>query len=273
MAKSKDQLGNPALLALLASKQGDSKAGPPLLQDKLLRNIVLGALGIGAGTGLFFLGRSIIRNAAFKSAVNKTDDIDNPENAAQRLINAFANDAPFGWGTDEVAIRETVRAIGHRKNWEAVKVAYKRLTKGRNLMNDLDAELSRSEKREIDLILSSLPANSNEAAQLSNGLVTTRQLDTWAERIYQASIYESSYLWPWGTDEDAIYAVLHELPKAATICQLEQTYKRKYSIGVMQQIFNEMQGEELNRAIRIIKNKPDVNGKTLQQIFGACRLS
>jgi hypothetical protein len=273
MARKSNQMGNPALLALAASRAGGSGGPPAYVPDqddhKLVRGLVIGGVSIVGAGALFLLGRSLMRNAAFKSSINRTDDAESAENFAQRLINAFSNDSPFGWGTDEELVRNTIREVPHKKFWDDVKAAYKRLTKGRNLMTDLDSELSRTEKREIDLILSSLPANASEARNPLQ--VTPQRLDAWAERIRQAALYETSWVWPYGTDEEAIYAVLEELPLAQTACQLEFTYRRKFGKGLLQEITDEMEGEELDKVFRIIMQKPDAKGKTLNQLFASCQ--
>jgi hypothetical protein len=273
MATKRKQLGNPALLALAASRAKEGGGQPAYVADKedhrLVRTIVIGGLTILGGGAMFLLGRSMLRNIGFRASVNRSDNTSSADNFAQRLQNAFNPDTPFGWGTDEELIRNTIREVPHKKFWEDVKGAYKRLTKGGNLMADLASELSRTEKREIDLILSALPANAQEA---KNPLqVTPQRLDAWAERIRQAALYESSFITPWGTDEEAIYAVLHELPLAKTACQLEFVYRKKFGKGLLQELTDEMDSEEMAKVYQIIMQKPDAKGKTLNQLINECQ--
>jgi hypothetical protein len=273
MPKTNKQMGNPALLALAASRAGGGGGTPAHVADdgdhKLVRTLVVAGVAVVGGGALLLLAVSMLRNVAFRAAINDTDDTASAENFAQRLQNAFNPDTPFGWGTDEAMVRNTIKEVPHKKFWEDVKAAYKRLTKGGNLMADLESELSRTEKREIDLILSALPANAAEARQPM--LVTPQRLDAWAERVRQAALYESSWLTPWGTDEEAIYAVLDELPEARTACQLESAYRRKFGKGLLQELIDELDGEELANVYRIIMQKPDAKGKTLDQVFASCR--
>jgi hypothetical protein len=273
MAKETKQLGNPALIAMAASRANGGGGPPTFVADKddhkLIRTVVICGLSVLGGGALFLLGRSLVRNIAFKSAINRTDDTSSADNYAQRLMNAFNPDTAFGWGTDEELIRNTIREVPHKKFWEDVKAAYRRLTKGRNLMSDLQAELSRTEKREIDLILSALPANEHEA---KNPLqVTPQRLDAWAERIKQATLYETSFITPWGTDEEAIYAVFNELPLAQTGCELEAAYKRKFGKGLLSELADELDATEMNIIFKIIMQKPDAKGKSLTQLFSECR--
>lgn len=225
-----------------------------------------GGLLLGGGVAFLVL-RSLVRKARYKSAIGKTDDVSSPENIAQRFVQAFNPDTPMGWGTDEELIRRTLLEVPHLKAWEQVKRAYQKLTKGGNLLNDMQSELSRSEKREMDLILSALPPNQRAADQADPNQITQQQLDLWAGRIQAAANYEASAIWPYGTDEQAIYAVLQEVPTGRGINQLDQTYRRLFQKGLLRELTDEMSGSDLAHAYQIIVNKPDVHDKKLTSVF------
>jgi hypothetical protein len=269
----KEALGNP-MLAAMAMQQASARRAetPAVRQENHLRNTAIAVAGVALGGGLLFLvGREVYRSLAEEAALNRTDDEARPENFAQRLYNAFFPGTPFGIGTDEVLVRDTIRAVPHRKFWEDVKSGYKRLSRGRSLMEDMAGELSVQMKREIDLILSMLPDNARDAANRDPMAVSTAQLEAWAERLKQAADYEASWAWPYGTDEEAIYAVLEELPLARFACDLDRVYRRMHGHGLLQMLVEEMEGEELNKAYRIILNKPDAKGKTLTEALRLCQ--
>lgn len=263
-----EELGNPALIAAMAMRGGDGRPPRPF---RALRWVLVGTAVAGGAAGLFLLARKLYRDVAEDRALNRSDREDGPGNHAQRLINAFGNDMPFGLGTNEELVRDTVRAVPHLKFWEDVKREYHRLTRGGNLMGDLTAELSTQMRREIDWILAALPKDAREAANRDPGAATPAMLELWAKRIKAACDYEASFAWPWGTDEAAIHAVLTEVPRAATLCELDRVYRRLHGLGLMQQLTEEMEGEDLARCVQIIMNKPDAQGKTLTQALALCR--
>lgn len=234
--------------------------------------MLLGSLFLGLG-GLGFLAvRGTIRKNRYQSAVNKIDDPNEPEYYAQQFYNAFFEVEPFGWGTDVELIRETLQAIPHQAFFDQVKTAYLNLTKRtRHLLDDLRDELTVEEWNEIRQIIQLLPQNQREANQLQPGQYSTRHLEAWAIRIRSAANYETSFLWPFGTDEAAIYAVLRELPSLEAFCRLNQHYFQKYSKTVIQEILDELGGDDLARALTILKQKSDAKGKTYSQIAAQCQ--
>ena len=240
-------------------------------RSRAARAAAIGAAALAGAGGLFLLGRAILREMAQDRAMDRTDDGDSPESHAQRLIGAFNPDTPFGWGTDEALVRDTVRAVPHKAFWEDVKTAYRRLSKGGNLMADMAGELSLEMMREINLIIDMLPKDRKEAESRDPRHVTAAQLEAWAERLKKAADYQASFLLPFGTDEQAIYAVLEELPYAKTACALDAVYRRRYGTGLLRMLTDEMAGSELNRAYQILISKPDAKGKTLTQALTLCQ--
>jgi hypothetical protein len=263
-----EQLGNPALIAAMAMRGGDGRQPRPF---PALRWALIGLAVAGGTAGLFLLGRRLYRDIGEDAALNRSDREDEPANYAQRLVNAFGNDMPLGLGTNEELVRDTVRAVPHLKFWEDVKDAYKRLTRGGNLMADLTAELSTQMLREVNLILSGLPKDAREAANRDPDEVTAAMLRAWAERIKVACDYEASFAWPWGTDEAAIHAVLEEVPNAKVLCSIDKVYRAAYGKGLLAQLTEEMEGDDLARCVKIIMDKPDAKGKTLTQALALCR--
>lgn len=271
MNEMNEQFGNPALLLRQSrSQQTGWASNLEQGQQRIVNGVLVGGIVALAGGAAFLILRSIARGAAEKRAMNQTDDPNSPANYAQRLYNAFNPDTPFGWGTDEELVRDTIRSIPHQKFWEKVKSSYRKAYRGSNLMKDMQGELSRTMKQEIDLILEMLPANEKEAANRQEGEVNPKQLAAWAGRIRLASQHESSWIWPRGTDEAAIMAVFEELPLAETICPLDRTYRRLYNKSVLAELMDELDQSELQEVYQIILSKPDAKNRTLTQIALSC---
>jgi hypothetical protein len=279
--KKKTQLGHPALIALAQSQMANrsakkaaanesGQATQPDFARKVTRAAVAGGVILLSGGLLFLIGRSIMRGAKYKASFNKTDDPTTPEYHAQRLYQGMNPDSPFGVGTDKEIIRATISSVPHRKFWESVKDAYRRMTKGGNLMDDLASDLSRTEKRDIDMILSVMPRDAKEAKDYDPSVVTQPRLEAWATRINAASQHESSWLWPYGTDEEAVYAVLRELPSALAACQVDRTYLQLFGKGMFTELNDELDSAELQTAYQIIMQKPDAQGKSFIQVIAAC---
>jgi hypothetical protein len=265
-----DTLGNPAMLmAAMAMRNPRGQPQPP--PSGLVRGLLIGVAVAGGAIGLFLLGRKLYRDMAEDAALNRSDKEGEPESYAQRLINAFGNDMPLGLGTNEELVRDTIRAVPHLKFWEEVKAKYHSLTRGRNLMGDMIEELSTQMLSEIKLILADLPKDARDAANRDPNEITAARLRSWADRIKAACDYEASFAWPWGTDESAIHAVLMDVPTAKALCSIDKVYRTAYGKGLLAQLTEEMEGEDLTRCVQIIMDKPDAKGKTLTQALNLCR--
>lgn len=219
---------------------------------KTIKNIVVGGGALGL---IFLIGRAVVRKIQQNRSFNQTDDYQSPSYFALRLKQAMENDNFFGFNTDEPLIRATLKEIPHLKFWDKVKTAYARLTKGENLMLDLDKDLSRHEKRGVDMILAVLPKDEKEAKARAGGLVTAEMLWAWAERIKAASDHESSWIWPYGTDEDAIYEIISELPTYQTIAALDRVYRQMFSIGLFDQLADELDSSEMMHVYELIARR------------------
>jgi hypothetical protein len=263
-----EEIGNPALIAAMAMRGGDGRPPRPF---RALRWVLVGTAVAGGAAGLFLLARRLYRDVAEDRALNRSDGADGPESYAQRLINAFGNDMPFGLGTNEELVRDTIKAVPHEQFWNDVKRKYGDLSRGGNLMGDLTAELSTQMLREVNLIIADMPKDAREAASRDPDEVTAARLRAWAERIKLACDYEASFAWPWGTDEAAIHSVLAEVPTAKALCSIDKVYRAAYGKGLLAQLTEEMEGEDLARCVQIIMNKPDAKGKTLIQALALCR--
>lgn len=257
------QLGNPALLALATShagKNGDREESP----NHFTKWGLLVAGGLIGSFILYKVGERVYRNIRFNKAVKDVFTYGNPEDAARKLINAIK-----GMGTDEATIRSVVRAIPNQRELRRVAAAYKALTKGDSLMEDLEDDLGPTEQNELVQIIRVKPETGTAVNQEA-------LLDSWAIRIREALAYES-YQWqpPWLTsvlpnqyDFDAIKAVILEIPRMADLARIEQAYRKKYFSSALADVLEEISNDEWNELKKIIiEDKPDGNSNDLQQLL------
>ena len=183
------------------------------------------------------LGISVVAFIAIKYASNKIKDAvsSNAESNsfgesshatwAKQLKMAFDNDG--WWGTDEGAIRRVLLAMPSQEDFEKVQSQYKKIYKGRNLIQDMTDELQTTEYNEMLAILQSKPLKAKD----SNG---ARIYDPhgWATRLYNAmSIYYMGFI-P-GTDEDAILAVFNEMQTQKEFSDTKEAYQSMYGTSLV----------------------------------------
>ena len=154
--------------------------------------------------------------------------------------------------------RTIISAVPHVDFWKLVERDYRRLNPGRNLTSDLESDLSRTEWDEIRSILAAKPLNQTEAQSRGPGWYDRGTLELWARRIKNACDYEQGWLWPYGTDEEAIYAVFEEIPSMKALEELDKVYKRLYGLGIPEQLVDELDSEERQKVMNIIKRKFNV---------------
>ncbi|MEM9388842.1 MAG: hypothetical protein AAGA02_00125 [Bacteroidota bacterium] len=101
-------------------------------------------LATGAGIGVFWGIRSVVKN--FKKGIRENEALieGNPATYATQLKLAFENNNYFGWGTDEEVVFATLDSIPTQSIFRKVQRAYRDLY-GRNLAADLKEELDTEE--------------------------------------------------------------------------------------------------------------------------------
>lgn len=204
------------------------------------------------------LGVSVVTVITIKFASNKIRNLvaNNAENSsfgqkkhttwAKQLKMAFDNDG--WWGTDENAIRQVLRAVPSQEDFQKVQIAYRKLYKGRNLIEDLTDELKATEFNEMLAILQAKPERARDAKE---GVIYNPH--AWATRLYNAmSIYYAG-IFP-GTDEDAILAVFSEMPSQKAFQDTEQAYQSLYTTSLSKDLDGDLDWSLDWRAI--INKKP-----------------
>jgi hypothetical protein len=113
---------------------------------------IYSALGIGAATGLFLLGRHFIKKAQANVSQKHSLEEGDPATFAKQLKMAFENDNSAGWGTNEEMVFQVFRDIPTKGMYSKVQKEYLRMY-SKNLNADLEDELSSEEYNELIRIL------------------------------------------------------------------------------------------------------------------------
>jgi len=169
-------------------------------------------------TGVTFL---VLRKGVWKIQTNKEQNkstiVGNAQTNAKAMKMAFDND---GWpGTDEVAVREIMRSLKSRKDYDDMVKSYQK-NYHRNLNKDLESELTSAEYQEMLYILATKPGTPQGEKQVT-------LYEAWARRLYNAMSEYYIGMFP-STDEDAIYAVFDEIPNYESWKKTKEAYKRIY---------------------------------------------
>lgn len=207
-------------------------------------------LGVVVLGGSFFIGRSLVRRARSTGEEKKTYEEGNEATFAKQLKMAFDNDMWFGWGTDEEAIRKTLRAVPSKEVFRKVINSYQKLY-ARSLMKDMQDELTTTEYSEMLAIIGAKPERGNK---LIAPVLSQTQYLSWAKRLRAA--FKITYGPFPGTDEDAIKAVFMEIPTQAAFGQVAIAYKNEYSDDLMKDLQSELEFYEIGPMLNIIAKKP-----------------
>lgn len=218
----------------------------------LKETITYSILGVVVLGGSFFIGRSLVRKARSNNEERKTYEEGNEATFAKQLKMAFDNDMWFGWGTDEEAIRKTLRAVPSKDVFRKVINSYQKLY-ARSLMKDMQDELTSTEYSEMLAIIGAKPERGNT---LIAPVLSQTQYLSWAKRLRAA--FKITYGWFPGTDEDAIKAVFMEIPTQAAFGQVALAYKNEYSDDMMKDLQSELEFYEIGPMLNIIAKKPKV---------------
>lgn len=232
---SGDNEGGNSTPTVIAVPQAGTFFGNWSARDKKIFLLVTG--GIVVGTTGFLIARHLIKKSKGARVQQQIVFEGSPASFVQDLINAFE-----GAGTDEDSIYAVFARMPSQQFYLNVVKAYKDHPNGGNLGDDLGEELDTEELQVVKNILASKPARDGDKP--SYGL-----LPFWSQRLQTA--YEGA-----GTDEDAIYKVLWEVPDQNGLLLLNQNFSKQnggYSLFTM--LDDELSGDELETAKTIIASK------------------
>jgi hypothetical protein len=207
------------------------------IQYSLLGIILLG--------GAVIVGRTMVKKAQSNAEERKAYDDGSSASYAKLIKMAFEND---GWfGTDEAALRNTLRRIPSKEQFRTVMLSYERLYNS-SLLKDMKDELSTSEYSEMMAIVNGKP-EMNQQPQL-----TSVQYQSWARRLKAA--FDKTYGFIPGTDEEAIKAVFTEIPTQAAFSQVGVAYQSEFGNSLISDLKSELEFWEYQPMMNIIYRKP-----------------
>lgn len=216
------------------------------LKEKLTYSFI----GVALLGGSFFIGRRLIRGARATSEEKKTFEEGTPATYAKQIRMAFENDMWFGWGTNEEALRKVFLLIPSKEEFKKVINSYQKLY-ARNMMADMQDELTTSEYNEMLAIIASKPDRGTAPVQYQ---LNYAQYQSWARRLKAA--FDITYWFIPGTDENAIKEVFMEIPTQAAFWEVGKAYKKQYGNDLIEDLKSELEFWEYGSYLSIIENKP-----------------
>ena len=211
------------------------------LKEKLIYSLV----GIVVVGGTIYLGKKFIEGYIADKEENKTFEDGSAATIAKQIKMAFEND---GWpGTDTIALRNSLREIPSKEEFDKIIKSYDKLYSS-NLLKDLSSELQTTEYNEMLQIINGKP--------LKKGLPPPpAAYDAWAKRFKSA--FEKGYGPFGGTDGDAIVAILSEIPTHAAFIKVGVSYAKLYG---GKNLLTEMKAEgefgQYDEWMKILVRKP-----------------
>ena len=198
--------------------------------------------------GTFFLGRKIIRNTVSNSEERKTFQEDSPATYAKRIKMAFEND---GWpGTNTPELRNILREVPSKKSMKQIENSYQKLYHT-PLYKDMSDELQSTEYNEMIAIIDAKPDRIEKKGKNPPPL-TAKNYEEWAKRMKAA--FDKTYGPFPGTDEEAVRAVLTEMPTQTAFVETAKAYYKLYNSNMLDDLKDEM--DDWADYMKIITSKP-----------------
>jgi hypothetical protein len=201
-------------------------------------------IGLAVLGGAAILINSLIKKSKSNLEERLTLEDGSAATFAKQLKMAFEND---GWpGTDEEAIRQVLRKVASKEDFQRVIDSYQRLYND-SLLRDMKSELTSSEYAEMIAIISAKP---DRYSVSSNGQpFLPQQYSSWVMRLKSA--FDGI-----GTDEDAIRAVFLEIPTQTDFQQVASNYRAQFGSDLLNDLQSELEFWEYGPMMKIITDKP-----------------
>lgn len=221
--------------------------------QKAKRWLLFGLSILGLGTAGAFTIRHFHRKKQAQKARRTGFEDASPSGLARTLRKAILGYGrlALGVGTDEVAIRSALTTVRSLQHWHKVIEAYRTMF-GRDLVQDLEADLTTQELREMRLIISAKPRTDREA----QGSLSSGQVSSWAERLniaFDNGIFGTSY----GKDLPAIYQITREIPSKRAFALVLQAYESRYGESLMDRLKAELSAAEAQSLLQMYHQKPN----------------
>ena len=189
------------------------------LQDEVMsieKKLKYTVVGIGVLTGLFFLGRRLIRKEKKANADGKSFETGSPEAISSQIRLALENKNRIGINLTQ--LRQILIGIPSKSQMQAIRTAY--FNQYQKLMNDdIKSKISLSEFDELLAIMDGKP-------EKSGSVPTSVQYKAWARRM-DAAFRKTFSVFP-DTDKEAITAVFVEVPSQQAFIEVGKSYNTQF---------------------------------------------
>lgn len=200
--------------------------------------------GLGIGAIIYFGGRKIKKTKTDKSD-SQSFKAGTPEYNAKQIKMFFENEHYLG--TDTTKLRHLLTKVASQEEMEKIRTEYKNQN-GTVLDNDLKKALQSSEFIEFSQIIAAKP---KKAGQKVSGDILYK---SWAIRIKAA--FDKQYTIFPGTDEQALKAVLFEIPTQRAFVNVGVAYYKEYGKQLLPDLKDELMSSEYYSFLKELSNKP-----------------
>jgi hypothetical protein len=218
----------------------EEEKGVLTTRDKVL----YGALALAGVATAVVLGGRFIKNKIADKSQAKSFEEGTPETLAKQIKMAFENDGYFG--TDTKALRAVLTRIKSKTELDKVFKAYQKQFNS-NMYRDMSSELQSTEYNEMLQIMAGKPDRPGQKP-------TAVQFKAWAKRLKAA--FDKTYSFLPGTDEEAIRAVLVEIPSQAAFIGTGKAYYLEYNTHLLPDLKSELSPSDYYASLKIITDKP-----------------
>lgn len=217
----------------------------PQARMNLKEVVIYSSIGLVVIGGTIYLASKFVRTQVANTQEKKSLDVDSSAATAKEIRMALDNDFWFGWGTDEEALRKTIRDIPTKDEFKKVAASYKKLY-GVPLTKDLQGDLGTAEYNEMMAIIAGKPEKKGDKVIYNH--------EAAAVRLYNAmSIWYGMFP---GTDEDAIKSVFMEIPTQADYKKIESAYYSKYGNTLQYDLEGDLSQSYIDEYMSILRRKP-----------------
>lgn len=215
----------------------------PFNVKKALTITLIAGLGIGA---IAIIGSKTVKKKKTDKSDSQSFNAGTPEYKAKQIKMFFENDSAFGAGTDVTKLRHLLTKVGSQDEMEKIRAEYKNQN-GSVLDNDLKNELRSNQFLELSQIIAAKPKKAGQKVD------PNLRYKSWAIRLKAAFDEE------WGpfsaTDEDAVKAVVFEIPTHQEFINAGVAYYREYGRKLMEDLKAELSTDEWYEVMKMITTK------------------
>jgi hypothetical protein len=201
----------------------------------------LTALGV---TALGFGITQLVKKGIAKSSDKKSFKAGTPATMATQIGMAFENKGRAG--VDIEALRQVMTSIRSDEELQSIRKEYLKQYHT-ELNNDMKLKLQTNEYNEMLQIMESKPAKPGQA-------FTAKQLEAFAKR-FKAAFSKTTWGFP-DTDEEAIRAIMLELPTQKSFLFVAAIYEKLYGKKLLDELKSELLSYELAEFYETYNRKP-----------------